>query len=44
MEAALPGKVKATAVTNVIAAQDAERVFRELAQQGHTLIFGTTFS
>jgi len=44
MEAAFPGKVKATVVTNVIEAQDAERVFRELASQGHKLIFGTTFS
>ena len=44
MEAALPGKVKTTVVTNVVEAQDAERVFRELASQGHRLVFGTTFS
>jgi simple sugar transport system substrate-binding protein len=44
MEAALPGKVKTTVVTNVVEAQDAERVFRELATQGHRLVFGTTFS
>jgi basic membrane protein A and related proteins len=44
IEAAFPGKVKVTAVTDVLQAQDAERVFRELASQGHKLIFGTTFS
>lgn len=44
IEAAFPGKVKVTAVTDVLQAQDAERVFRELASQGHRLIFGTTFS
>ena len=44
MEAAFPGTVKATVVTDVQQAQDAERVFRELATQGHRLIFGTTFS
>lgn len=44
MEAAFPGKVKTTVVTDVVQAQDAERVFRDLASQGHKLIFGTTFS
>ena len=44
MEAAFPGKVKTTVVTDVPQAHDAERVFRELAAQGHRLIFGTTFS
>src|SRR6185503_11732356 len=44
MEAAFPGKVKTTVVSDVVQAQDAERVFRELASQGHGLIFGTTFS
>jgi basic membrane protein A len=44
MEAAFPGKLKTTVVTDVVQAQDAERVFRELASQGHRLIFGTTFS
>jgi simple sugar transport system substrate-binding protein len=44
MEAAFPGKVKTTVVTDIVQAQDAERVFRELASQGHKLIFGTTFS
>lgn len=44
IESAFPGKVKVTAVTDVVQAQDAERVFRELATQGHKLIFGTTFS
>lgn len=44
IESAFPGKVKVTAVTDVVQAQDAERVFRELATQGHRLIFGTTFS
>lgn len=44
MEAAFPGKVKTTVVTDVVQAQDAERVFRDLASKGHKLIFGTTFS
>jgi basic membrane protein A len=44
MEAAFPGKVKTTVVTDVQQAQDAERVFRELAAKGHKLIIGTTFS
>ena len=44
MESAFPGKVKTTVVTDVVQAQDAERVFRDLASQGHKLIIGTTFS
>jgi simple sugar transport system substrate-binding protein len=44
MEAAFPGKVKATVLDNVQQAQDAERVFRQLAAQGHKLLMGTTFS
>src|SRR6516164_6625135 len=44
MEAAFPGKVKATVLDNVLQAQDAERVFRQLAAQGHKLLMGTTFS
>jgi basic membrane protein A and related proteins len=44
MEAAFPGKVKATVLDNVQTAQDAERIFRQLAAQGHKLIMGTTFS
>ncbi|MDQ2948749.1 MAG: BMP family ABC transporter substrate-binding protein, partial [Acidobacteriota bacterium] len=44
MEAAFPGKIKTTIVTDVQQSQDAERVFRELASQGNKLVFGTTFS
>jgi basic membrane protein A and related proteins len=44
VEAALPGKVKVTALDNVAQAQDAERVFRQLAAEGHKLLMGTTFS
>lgn len=44
MEAAFPGKIKTTVVESVANAQDAERVFREMASQGHRLIFGTSFS
>ena len=44
MEAAFPGKVKATVLDNVLQAQDAERIFRQLAEQGHKLLMGTTFS
>jgi basic membrane protein A len=44
MEAAFPGRITTTAVENVSQAADAERVFRDLAQQGHKLIFGTSFS
>jgi len=36
-------KVETTVVTNVAESPDSERVFRELAQQGHKLIYGTSF-
>lgn len=42
-EAAFPGKVKTTFVENVPEAADAERVIRDMVEQGSTLIFGTTF-
>lgn len=44
MEAAFPGRIKTTAVANVVQVADAERVFRDLALQGNKLIFGTSFS
>ena len=44
MEAEFGGRVKATVLDNVQQAQDAERVFRQLASQGHQLVIGTTFS
>lgn len=44
MEAAFPGKLKATVLDNINQPQDAERVFRQLSVQGHKLIIGTTFS
>ena len=44
MEAAFPGKIKVVTVEGVAQAQDAERVFRDLAVQGNKLIFGTSFS
>ncbi len=37
------GKVKTTFVENVPETADAERVFRDLAQKGHKVIFGTSF-
>ncbi len=37
------GKVKTTAVENVPDTADAERVFRDLAQKGHKVVFGTSF-
>lgn len=43
VEAALPGKVKTTYVENVPEGADAERVIRDLAQQGHKLIFTPSF-
>src|SRR2546430_1694018 len=43
MEAAFPGKIETTVVTEVTQAQDAERVFRDLALKGNKLLFGTTF-
>jgi len=36
-------KVETTLVTNVAEGPDSERVFRELAQQGHHIIFATSF-
>src|SRR5688500_8496209 len=43
VEAALGGKVKTTVVENVPEGPDAERVIRDLAQQGHKLIFTPSF-
>ncbi|RST55471.1 BMP family ABC transporter substrate-binding protein [Variovorax sp. MHTC-1] len=43
VEAALPGKVKTTFVENVPEGADAERVIRDLAQQGNKLIFTPSF-
>lgn len=44
LEAKSGGKIKVTVLDNVQQAQDAERVFRQLATQGHQLVMGTTFS
>lgn len=44
MEAEFGDRIKVTVLDNVMQAQDAERVFRQLATQGNRLIFGTTFS
>ena len=43
VEAAFPGKVKTTYVENVPEGADAERVIRDLAQQGNKLIFTPSF-
>ena len=43
VEAALPGKVQTTFVENVAEGPDAERVIRDLAQQGHQIIFTPSF-
>ncbi len=43
VEAALGNKVKTTFVENVPEGADAERVIRDLAQQGHKLIFTPSF-
>jgi basic membrane protein A len=43
VEAALAGKVKTTYVENVAEGADAERVIRDLAQQGNKLIFTSSF-
>jgi len=43
LEAIGADKVETTVVTNVPEGPDAERVFRELAQQGHKLIYATSF-
>jgi len=42
-EAEFAGKVKTSFVENVPEAADAERVIRDMVDQGNTLIFGTTF-
>src|SRR3990167_9142430 len=43
MHEALGDKVRTTAVESVAEGPDAERVMRDLAAQGHTLIFATSF-
>jgi len=43
MEAALGDRVKTTTVENVAEGADAERVIRDLARQGHKLIFTPSF-
>ncbi|RQP25286.1 BMP family ABC transporter substrate-binding protein [Piscinibacter terrae] len=43
MEQALGDRVKATVVESVAEGPDAERVMRDLAAQGHSLIFATSF-
>ena len=43
VEAALGSRVKTTYVENVAEGPDAERVIRDLAQQGHQLIFTPSF-
>jgi simple sugar transport system substrate-binding protein len=43
VEAAFPGKVTTSFVENVPEAADAERVIRDMVDQGNRLIFGTTF-
>ncbi len=44
MQASLGDKVSTTFVENVANAADAERVIRDMAQQGHKLIFTTSFT
>jgi basic membrane protein A and related proteins len=43
MQQALGDRVKTTVVESVSEGADSERVMRDLAQQGHTLIFATSF-
>jgi basic membrane protein A len=43
MEQALGDKVKSTVVESVAEGPDAERVMRDLAAQGHQLVFATSF-
>ena len=43
LEAHSGGKVKTTFVENVPETADAERVFRDLAQKGYKVVFGTSF-
>jgi len=44
MKAALGDAISVTVLDNIFIPQDAERVFRELATSGNSLIFGTSFS
>lgn len=44
MEAAFKDRLKTTVLWNIFPPQDNERLFRQLATQGHQLIFGTSFS
>ena len=43
LEKALPGQVQTTYVENVAEGPDAERVIRDLARQGHQIIFTPSF-
>lgn len=43
MEKALGDRVKSTVVESVAEGPDSERVMRDLAQQGHRLVFATSF-
>ncbi len=43
VEAQSGGKVKTTFVENVPETADAERVFRDMAQKGHKVVFATSF-
>lgn len=43
LQAALGAQVRTTAVESVAEGPDSERVMRDLAAQGHTLIFATSF-
>lgn len=44
LQAKYPNKVEVTVLENVADIQSVERQFRQLAVQGHKLLFGTTFS
>ncbi len=44
LQAAYPDQVEVTVLENIGQIQDGERLFRQLATQGHRLLFGTTFS
>jgi len=44
LQAKYPNKVEVTVLENVTDIQSVERQFRQLAIQGHKLLFGTTFS
>src|SRR5512143_1466267 len=43
MEQALAGRVRSTVVESVSEGADSERVIRDLARQGHRLVFATSF-